>query len=123
MKVWDQINAANETVKVIQLPAGRLNAVNATEMRTQLLDILAGQIGSLTSVIVDLSLITFVDSIGMSVLIALLRYCNESSLDLKLVGVQPQAKPTFDILEMTQVFQFFDTIGDAIATVDPINHP
>ena len=118
MKVWDQINAANETVKVIQLPAGRLNAVNSTEMRTQLLEILAEQNGSLTSVILDLSLITFVDSIGMSVLIALLRYCNEASLNLKLVGVQPQAKPTFDILEMTQVFEFFDTVGDAIAAVD-----
>ena len=119
MKVWDQINAANEIIKVIQLPPGRLNAANANDMRTQLLDILAEPNGSITSVVLDLSLITFVDSIGMSVLIALLRYCNELSLSLKLAGVQPQAKPTFDILEMTQVFQFFDTIGDAIAEVDP----
>ncbi|NJO86066.1 MAG: STAS domain-containing protein [Synechococcaceae cyanobacterium RM1_1_27] len=87
-------------------------------MRTQLLDILAGQNGSFASVILDLSQITFVDSIGMSVLIALLRFCNESSLNLKLVGVQPQAKPTFDILEMTQVFEFFGTIGDAIGAAE-----
>lgn len=115
MKVWDQSNATHESILVIQLPAGRLNAVNSNEIRTQLLDTIAQRIGSDITVVLDLSQITFVDSIGMSVLIATLRYCNEAQLDFRLAGVQPQAKPTFDILEMTQVFQFFDSVEDAAA--------
>lgn len=118
MKVWDQVDAANHIVKVVQLPAGRLNAANASEIKGELLGLLADPENQNPDVVLDMTQVTFVDSIGMSVLISLLRHCTQNQRKLKLAAVQPQAKPTFDILEMTQVFKFYETVGEAISDKD-----
>jgi anti-sigma B factor antagonist len=113
MLVLPQPNPQNVPITVIQIPAGRFNAANALDIKVSLLQAIEA---NPSHIILDLSLVTFLDSVGISVLVALAKSL-PVPWQLKLSGLQQQARPAFDILGMQKVFSLCETIEDATAEI------
>ncbi len=96
-------------VTILILPK-TLNAANAAEVRSCLSQI----IDSLnTHLIVDLSSVDFIDSMGLSVLVSILRACRSQEKILKLCGLTKQVKMLFSITGMDTVFQICSSLDQA----------
>ncbi len=123
MEVSSQVNSKGIPISVIQLPAGRLNAANSQQvsqdLTEQLKDLQLFQMlgESPSTIVLDLSLLSFVDSIGIGVLITFAKRCAKIGWTLKLSGLRPQAKAAFEILELGKLFQFYNSVEDAIESV------
>jgi anti-sigma B factor antagonist len=57
------------------------------------------------SVVVDLSDVTFLDSTGLSVLIAGLKRCQEAGGTMRLASPRPNVRKVLEITGLTSVFQ------------------
>lgn len=113
MLVLPQPNPQNIPITVIQLPPGRFNAANAIEMKASLTQAIEE---NPSHIILDLALVTFLDSIGISVLVALAKSL-PVPWQLKLSNLQQQARPAFDILGMQKVFSLCESTEDATAEI------
>lgn len=58
-----------------------------------------------SSVVVDLGQVTFLDSTGLSVLIAGLKRCQTAGGTLRVVAPQPNVRRVFDITGLADAFQ------------------
>ncbi len=58
-----------------------------------------------SSLVVDLGQVTFLDSTGLSVLIAGLRRCQAAGGQLRLVSPRPNVRRVFEVTGLTDVFQ------------------
>jgi anti-sigma B factor antagonist len=59
----------------------------------------------LSSVVVDLDQVTFLDSTGLSVLIAGLKRCQTAGGELRVVSPQPNVRRVFAVTGLTEAFQ------------------
>ncbi len=57
-----------------------------------------------TSVVIDLQEVTFLDSTGLSVLIAGLKRCQSAGGDIRLVSPRPNVRRVLDITGLSDVF-------------------
>ncbi len=125
MEVSNRINSSNIPVTVIQMPEGRLNAANAQSIAKQLterlndLELFKMLGDSPNAIVLDLSRLSFVDSIGIGTLISFAKRCGNQGWTLKLSGLQAQAKAAFEILELSQMFEFYDSVDEAL---EDVNH-
>lgn len=90
---------------------GELDISSASGLREQLFDILAGQAASL---ILDLSGLSFIDSTGISVLVAAERRAHELGGSLSLVGPQKIVARVLHITSLDRHFPIFPTVEEAI---------
>jgi len=91
---------------------GRLEAFTVSDFRQQQETLLAD---GATQFVVDLSQTEFMDSAGMSALVALLKRSRQADGDVVLV--KPTNPAAYRILTLTrfdQVFQMADTVEDAL---------
>ena len=58
----------------------------------------------LSSIVVDLGEVTFLDSTGLSVLIAALKRCQGAGGDLRLVSPRPNVRRVLEITGLTETF-------------------
>jgi anti-sigma B factor antagonist len=84
---------------------GELNSLTNTQLREQLQGHLAA--GRLR-ILVDLTAVTFIDSSGLSALVAGLKSLKLNGGRLALVGLQPQARTIFSITQADTLFAIFD---------------
>ncbi len=61
--------------------------------------------GGVSSIVVDLSGVTFLDSTGLSVLIAGLKRCQDAGGQMRLVSPRPNVRKVFEITGLADVFQ------------------
>ncbi|MGQ9837716.1 MAG: STAS domain-containing protein [Cyanobacteriota bacterium] len=113
MDVSTQISPKGSPVTIVRLPKGSLSAANASTIRGELSRILTEQPSHL---LLDLSEITFIDSMGLSVLVSVQRNCRLAGYQLKLTGLQEQAKLIFAITRLDSIFESYPTVADALAT-------
>ncbi len=113
MKVSELTNSNHDPCKVIQLPEGRLNAANAKSIQG-LLEQQLKELATQTILVLDLSLLTFIDSIGIGTLVMFAKLCKQREVDLRFSGLQPQAKAAFEILELEQAFHFYENTESAL---------
>ncbi len=66
------------------------------------------------TILLDLTLVEFIDSIGISSLVAGLKQMRARGGDLKLIGLQPPARAIFELMMLNQVFEIYDTEKDAL---------
>lgn len=90
---------------------GELDISSASGLREQLFDILADQAASL---ILDLSGLSFIDSTGISVLVAAERRAHELGGSLSLVGPQKIVARVLHITSLDRHFPIFPTVEEAI---------
>ena len=66
-----------------------------------------------SSITVDLGGVTFLDSTGLSVLIAGLKRCQTEAGDLRVVSPRPNVRKVFEVTGLTDAFQIDPPDGQA----------
>jgi anti-sigma B factor antagonist len=89
---------------------GEIDVATAPELREHLDTLLAG---GTTTVVVDLSAVTFMDSIALGVLVGAVNRCRQAGGDLPLVLSEPRIMKVFDITGLSEVFAISDSLEDA----------
>jgi len=100
------IEASSATNEAIVTVSGRIDAVEAPELREEFDRVLAGVIeAGRTGILVDLSRVVFIDSAGLAALVRLRRGCLASSIMLTLVRpVSEDAMRVFRLTRFDEVF-------------------
>lgn len=66
------------------------------------------------NIVIDFADVPFISSAGLGILMSVIEEIRESGGDLMMAHVQPEVYRIFDMLEFTTLFQFFDTVDEAV---------
>jgi len=97
-------------VAVLTIKQDYMDASNAAEVKQDILIQLDGR----NRAILDLSRVTFLDSAGLSGLLACLQQVAQAGGDLKLCGVTDEVRVLFDLIKMQRLFEIFESADDAV---------
>lgn len=99
-------------IKVIVLaPSGRLDITTAWQFRLKLQEC----ISKLSPhVVVNLSQVNFIDSSGLTSLVAGMRDADKVAGSFRICNVHPEAKLVFEVTMMDSVFEIFDIEEEAL---------
>lgn len=96
------------------LVSGRLDALRATSLRTE---IEASLESGVVRFVVDLTEATFIDSAGLAALAKGMKEARLRGGDLRLVAARdPNARRVFELTRFDQVFTMGDSIEDLVNT-------
>ncbi|MEN9231767.1 MAG: STAS domain-containing protein [Thermostichus sp. DG02_5_bins_236] len=112
MDVSTQISPKGSPVTIVHFPKGILSTVNVPTIRAELNRILTKQPGHL---LLDLSEVTLIDSMGLSLLVSAQRNCRLAGYQLKLAGLQEQAKLIFAVTRLDSIFESYPSVAEALA--------
>ena len=102
---------ADGTNIVVLAPAGRLDITTAWQFRLKLQE----SISKVTpNLIVSLSQVNFIDSSGLTSLVAGMRDADKAKGSFRICNVHPEAKLVFEVTMMDSVFAIFDTEEEAL---------
>ena len=99
-----------QSVTIVGIPLKELDASNAGEFKRAMGPILEAS----TKLVIDLSLLKFVDSSGLGALLSCLRQMTAKGGDLKLCGMTKQVRATFELVRMHRIFDIFETQEEAV---------
>ncbi|TWU13269.1 Anti-sigma F factor antagonist [Symmachiella macrocystis] len=97
-------------VAVLTVNQDYMDASNAAAVKQDILRQLDGR----TQAILDLSRVAFVDSAGLSGLLACLQQVAQTGGDLKLCGITDEVRVLFDLIKMQRLFEIFDSTEQAV---------
>lgn len=100
------------TIIVVLSPTGRLDITTAWQFRTKLQDCITKQSNH---IIVNLAQVNFIDSSGLTSLVAGMRDADKARGSFKLCNVHPEAKLVFEVTMMDSVFEIFETEEEALS--------
>lgn len=103
------VRKASEDTAVVAV-AGEIDVYTSPALQSRLVEVLRD--GS-SSVILDLSNVTFLDSTGLGVLITALKRCRSADGDLTLVTAQPNVLKVLEITGLNDVFQVRSSLDDS----------
>lgn len=102
------------TKVVILSPTGRLDITTAWQFRLKLQEC----ISQITPhVIVNLCQVNFIDSSGLTSLVAGMRDADKFNGSFRICNVHPEAKLVFEVTMMDSVFEIFETEAEALEGV------
>ena len=101
-----------QSVPVIRL-AGRFDAEAAAFVKAQIANLVSEQRPNL---IINMSEVSFVDSLGLAALVSGLKLCRKNRGMLKLVGLQPSVRTLFEITRLDQAFELYPNTADAFGS-------
>lgn len=94
--------------------AGRLDALRAAELRTEIDQAIEGDI---VRIIVDLSEADFVDSAGLAALAKGMKDCRQKNGDLRIVAAaHPDAARVFSLTRFDQVFTMGASVDELVSS-------
>ena len=99
---------------IILTPTGRLDITTAWQFRLKLQECIS-RISP--HVIVNLSQVNFIDSSGLTSLVAGMRDADKVKGSFRICNVHPEAKLVFEVTMMDSVFEIFETEEEALAGV------
>ncbi|MEM0980794.1 MAG: STAS domain-containing protein [Cyanobacteria bacterium J06638_28] len=99
---------------IVITPAGRLDITTAWQFRLKLQECIS-QVSP--HVVVNLSQVNFIDSSGLTSLVAGMRDADKVKGSFRICNVHPEAKLVFEVTMMDSVFEIFETEGDALQGV------
>lgn len=91
---------------------GELDLFTAPSLKQMLVDALHG--GS-SRLVVDLSLVTFIDSTTLGVLVGITRRLDEDDARLAIVCTRPNVRKIFEFSGLDGKFAIFQTLDEALA--------
>ncbi|MBD0334877.1 MAG: STAS domain-containing protein [Cyanobacteria bacterium Co-bin13] len=97
---------------IILTPTGRLDITTAWQFRLKLQECIS-RISP--HVVVNLSQVNFIDSSGLTSLVAGMRDADKVKGSFRICNVHPDAKLVFEVTMMDSVFEIFDTEAEALA--------
>jgi anti-anti-sigma factor len=99
------------TTVIILKPEGRLDITTAWQFRLKLQEC----ISKLSPhIVVNLSKVNFIDSSGLTSLVAGMRDADKEKGSFRLCQVHPEAKLVFEVTMMDSVFEIFDSEEQAL---------
>ena len=96
-------------------PAGEVDLYTAPEFKQQILEAIAE--GG-TTVIVDFTDTTFIDSTTLGVLVGGIKRLRTVDGELIVVCGDPNITKIFEITGLDRVFSIYDSLDEAVATID-----
>ncbi len=111
MEQRDCTTAQGEKI-VVLAPTGRLDITTAWQFRLRLQESISA---ASPHVLVDLSEVNFIDSSGLTSLVAGMRDADKVDGSFRICNVHPEAKLVFEVTMMDSVFDIYDTEEEAIA--------
>jgi anti-sigma B factor antagonist len=103
------VHKASEGNAVVAV-GGEIDVYTSPSLQERLVDVLKD--GS-SSIVLDLSDVTFLDSTGLGVLITALKRCRSAGGDLELVTAQPNVLKVLEITGLNEVFQVRGSVEDS----------
>jgi anti-anti-sigma factor len=112
VKIDQETHTNNEGNTVIVLkPEGRLDITTAWQFRLKLQEC----ISKLSRhVVVNLAAVDFIDSSGLTALVAGMRDADKVKGSFRICNVHPDAKLVFEVTMMNTVFEIYETQQEAI---------
>jgi anti-sigma B factor antagonist len=106
-----QVTVGEDAGARVVTAVGEVDVSTAPELRERLHEIPEG-----STVVVDLSGVTFLDSTGLGVLVAALKRVREGEGegDLRLVVSRPQVTKVLEVTGLASVFSIFPTLDAAL---------
>ncbi|MBD2579276.1 anti-sigma factor antagonist [Oscillatoria sp. FACHB-1406] len=99
---------------IVLAPSGRLDITTAWQFRLKLQEC----ISKLSPhVVVNLSQVSFIDSSGLTSLVAGMRDADKVKGTFRICNVHPEAKLVFEVTMMDSVFEIYETEEEAIEGV------
>jgi anti-anti-sigma factor len=96
---------------IILVPTGRLDITTAWQFRLKLQECIARLSSHL---VVNLGQVNFIDSSGLTSLVAGMRDADKVKGSFRICNVHPEAKLVFEVTMMDSVFEIFDTEAEAL---------
>mgnify|MGYP002777188450 FL=1 len=102
------------TTVIVLTPSGRLDITTAWQFRLKLQEC----ISKLSRhVVVNLGQVNFIDSSGLTSLVAGMRDADKVRGSFRICNVHPEAKLVFEVTMMDSVFEIFETEQEALEGV------
>ena len=102
------------TTVIVLAPTGRLDITTAWQFRLKLQEC----ISKLSRhVVVNLGQVNFIDSSGLTSLVAGMRDADKVKGSFRICNVHPEAKLVFEVTMMDSVFEIFETEKEALEGV------
>ena len=97
---------------VVFSPQGRLDITTAWQFRLKLQECITN---TSPHIVVNLSQVNFIDSSGLTSLVAGMRDTDKAQGSFKLCNVHPESKLVFEVTMMDSVFAIYDSEEEAIS--------
>lgn len=111
MEQRDFTTPTGETV-IIFSPSGRLDITTAWEFRIELQHAITEDS---PNTVINLSQVSFIDSSGLTSLVAGMRDAEKVGGSFRLCNVHSEAKLVFEVTMMDSVFEIYETEAEALA--------
>jgi anti-sigma B factor antagonist len=92
--------------------AGRFDAEVCDIVKVRFVSLVTPQQPNL---VIDMSGVTFVDSLGLATLVSGLKLCRKNHGLLRLVNLQSQVRYLFEMTRLDQAFELFENVDDAFS--------
>lgn len=102
---------------IVITPAGRLDITTAWQFRLKLQESISRVA---PHIIVNLSQVDFIDSSGLTSLVAGMRDADKVKGSFRICSVHPEAKLVFEVTMMDSVFEIYDTEEAALANIPKV---
>jgi len=99
---------------IVLTPTGRLDITTAWQFRLKLQECIARVS---PHVVINLSQVSFIDSSGLTSLVAGMRDADKVNGSFRLCNVHPEARLVFEVTMMDSVFEIADTEDEAITSI------
>ncbi|MGC1306042.1 MAG: STAS domain-containing protein [Phormidesmis sp.] len=97
---------------IILAPTGRLDITTAWQFRLKLQAAISNET---PHILVNLSEVNFIDSSGLTSLVAGMRDADKINGSFRICNVHPEAKLVFEVTMMDSVFEIYETEDEALA--------
>mgnify|MGYP001602169853 CR=1 FL=1 len=108
-----QLNIARKSLPEAEVlrVSGELDIASSPDLRETLTEVARGE----CNVVLDLADLRFMDSTGLSVIIAALKRLRERSFDLVLCAPQPPVRRTLEICGLDDIITILPTEAETVA--------
>lgn len=110
-----EIRIENDGTRTIAHVSGRIDQTTAPDFQEKLLAIVTGSKGD--PIIVDMSLVEFVSSVGLRALMIARKQSLADTGTLVIAALTPTVREVFEISRFDTVFNCFDTLDAALAEI------
>ncbi|MBF2090136.1 MAG: STAS domain-containing protein [Synechococcales cyanobacterium K44_A2020_017] len=97
---------------IVMAPTGRLDITTAWQFRLKLQECISSVS---PHVVINLGQVNFIDSSGLTSLVAGMRDADKNKGSFRLCNVHPEAKLVFEVTMMDSVFDIYETEEDALS--------
>jgi anti-anti-sigma factor len=104
---------------VIAAPAGRIDHASAEGSRLALEALLADCAEGKDGVVLDLSAVEYISSVGLRVLMMAAKQVRAQKGRIVVAAMQPVVKEIFDISRFNMVYESFDSVPAALDKLSP----